>query len=577
MELPQIDFNRPVPDTSRSPLIVDDARRRALGVVEEGLAVFGQEYVKGQTNKAAASLAQGLNDIEADLDKQTIVNTQFVREKLGSLDSLDPAIRAQVVQQGMDITTGEITEMDRDDIPVWAVAGAIYDAQAKKALGAAAQNITVGGWAADFQEKAQGEIITRKAKINARSMKAGLEYLVEQDTNSALNLANAGKFPEALDVISKSRSMDPAYKEKLQGHVEKIEQVRPVYEALQREDYGAMATYLGKLNDPAEFTKLAPNERAAFSERLKSEIKQFQAAAKSSQKDALKAAADKGWNGLFEIVRAGGTPTFKSIPPPGTIDPDEQKQMIEWVENRRKGHETKTDLNLYATLSEMAREKPEEFANLSITSLINRLSPGDFKHFVDLQNKAPGATNFDDFLNTEEAINVKLPASLDPKAFKDDPAKMAQVGQVKQIIQHELAALGHRASLTERDDIIDRVIKDTVKVEPGWFSDSVKVDTSVPPKYVVALRRVAADLGFGLDSEGIASTYKDFAYYEDGINTAWAPQAGGKRLTPNEALGVYGYLKSRWSEIDAELNRKSMPLTNDNRTALAVQGYLSER
>jgi hypothetical protein len=603
MKLPEIDFNAPVPDSSRAPLMADEARRRAFQVVQKGLEAFGQELAKSQRQRAGADLAQSLNDIEAELDANPTVSTKWIKERLGgSLDGLPPELRSQVTEQGLDLNTGEIVEMDKEDIPSWIVASHIYDARSKQAISSATRNVSMGQ-AADFEEAARAEVITRKAKINERAMKAGLQYMMQTQTESALTLANAGRFDGpggARDTVEKSRAMDPAYKAKLMEHIDKIEQVRPVYEALQRDDYATMTEFIGKLNDPKEFSKLEPQERAAFSDRLKSEVKQFQERIKKEKDDTLKRNATEfvdatgqrtGWNPIFEKVREGKAVSYRDIPPPGTIAPDEQKQMIEYIDNRRKGVEPKTDLTLYAALTDLARNKPEEFASLSIPALINRLSPADFKHFVDLQAKPPGASQFDDFVSTDEAINSKLSApteqggyGFDLKKMKDDSEIQGQVGHLKSLIQHEIAALGHRPSLTERDDIIERVLKNEVQTTKHWWrSDERKVSTlGVPPKYVVALRRVSADLGYGLSAEGLKQTYTDFAFYESGITQAWGPLAGTRRkLTPDLALGAYGYLKANWSAIDAELRRVGKltgnnEIDNANRTALAVQGFLSQ-
>ncbi len=152
MELPQID-TIPVQESNHAIAQVDEARRRTFQVFEQGLGAIGAEMVKSQTNRAAASLATSLSQIESDLAAKKVLTTQEVRDALGgSLDSLPPEVRAQVAPKGLDITTGEIKEMDIKDAPAFAVAGAIFDAQAKKALAAASQNISTGGFRADFMD-----------------------------------------------------------------------------------------------------------------------------------------------------------------------------------------------------------------------------------------------------------------------------------------------------------------------------------------------------------------------------------------------------------------------------------------
>lgn len=581
MKIPEIE-SIGVQDRTNAPAVVGAAQAQALDTFSRGFEAIGKEMVRSQQQKAQADLVSRLNSIEQEIAANKTVSTQYVREKLGgSLDSLPPEIRAQVTSQGLDVNTGQIQEFDRADIPMFAVAGSIYDEQAKKALSAASQNITLGGWAKDFQNQAGEHIAQRKSKVAMEAIKDSVAHIATQDTHTALDFANAGDFANARNTISTSKAMDADHKDKLNNQIDKLEEIRPVYEALQRDDYGSMAVFLGKLNDPKEFTKLTPEERNQFTDRLKAEIKQFQESVRKENDRLLKANSEQGWNGIFAKVRTGMPISYRDIPPPGMIPADEQKAMIEYIDNKKKGVEVKTDLALYDALTRTARTDPEAFAQVPLTSLINRLSPADFKHFSDLQAHPPGAASYDDFVNTDEAIEMKLPKQLGKSEIKDNSDKQVMVGQVKQIVQHELAGLGHRASLKERDDIIDKVIKDNVKIDPHWYGDKVKVDTSVPPKYVVALRRVSNDLGFGASSEGIRRTYEDFSHYENGISTAWGPQARGQRLSVDHSLGVYGYLKSHLGEIDAELRRVGKfsgkdEIDNPLRAALAVQGYLME-
>lgn len=581
MKLPEINFNRPVPDMSRTPMIVDDARRRAFETAEKALTIFGQEYVQSQEAEAGAKWAQSLNDIDKEIDENKTVSTEWVKTHLGgSLDALPPEVRKQVTAQALDVKTGEMVEADKADIPGWIVAPYIFDAKAKAALAQASQGISSDGWKADFQTKAQVDAASRRAKVNERAMREGIKFFNLSQTNSALSFANAGKFDDARKVVSASRSMDAPYKEKLLSHIDKIEQVKPIYEAVQREDFASMAELLGRLNNPEEFTTLEPQERTAFAERLKGEIRQFQSKVSSSADDELKRNADAGWRGMFDAIRNGQPVSYKSIPPTGTIPADEEKAMMAYVDARREGHPIKTNWAVYEDL----RRRIAAGENVRVTAYRMSLADGqlsDLIHFSTAKNS--GGSHFDNFITTEEAINSRLPKGFDPASIKGSPEKQAEVGQVKGIIQHELAALGHAPTLQERDDIIDKVIHENIKVEKGWIRDSVKVPTlGIPPKYVVALRRVASDLGVSLDDKGLAGTYKDFSYYEPGIATAWGPQARGRQPTPDLLLGVYGYLKANWGSIDAELKRVGRltgnnEIDNPNRAALAVQGFLTNQ
>lgn len=577
MNLPEINFNRPVADDSRTSLIVDEARRKAFDVVMKGVSAFSAEFAKTQDDEANAEFAQGVSDIDNDLDANKTTSTEWVRKQLGgTLDALPPEIRAQVTAQALDMKTNEMVEADRSDIPGWVVAPYVFNARVEAALNKAAAKVSAGKQE-EFKAGKAEAIASKRAKIASAALREGIEAFNVKQTQAAIQLASTGQFDEARGVVSKSRSMDAPYKEKLLSQIDKIEQVRPIYEAVQREDIGAMAELLGKLNDPGQFGTLEPSERTAFSERLKGEIRDFQAKIKSSEDRELKLNADAGWRGIFEAVRTGRPVTYKDIPATGTIPPEEEKQMMAYVDARREGTPIKTNWSVYEDL----RRKISAGEDVRVTAHRMSLADSELQDLINFSTAVrTGGSRYDNFISTEEAIESRLPKGFDKESRKKDEKKSAMVGHVYALVRDELSALGQNATPTQRDEAIDKVIRDNVKVEPGWIRDTVKVPTmgmGIPPKYVVALRRVASALGTTLDDDGLAATYKDFSYYEKDLLDAWGPQARGRRPDPDLLLGAYGYLKGRWGSIDAELRRAGRTLDNPNRAALAVQGFLANQ
>jgi hypothetical protein len=586
-----------VQESSGAPLRVDAARRQSIETLQKGFAELGKELVDTEKVKAKAVFAQEMGAVEDGINATKTVSTGFLREQLGEgFNDLDPALRAQLVQKGLDINSGKETEFDIENIPMWKVAGVIFDAKSKEALAKASKHITTGGWQADFQDEMQGEIVQRKIEINKKQMAQLSGFLTEQQTQAALERAGAAsaisnpalraaEFAKIRKDVAGSRAMDAEFKAKLTDQISKLEEVAPVYEALRRDDYAEMAVQLGRLNDPKEFTGLSPQERAAMSDRLKAEIKQFKAAVDGEQKRVLRDAAERGWNALFTKLRSGAPLTLKDIPAPGSIPADDQRQMIEYVTNKVNGVEAKTDLPTYYGLTQMWREEPDKFAQLQLTRYLNVLSPSDFKHFADLQTK-PDPVKFDDVVNTDEAINAALldKFKIDVKKPSNDQEK-SDISRIKSLVQGELAQLGHRATLEERNKIIDDVTERERKTEAHWYGDRQKPSgtRNVPPGYTVAIREIHAQLarinpnvGATLSPEMIESTYKDFTNYSPDIERAWKLSATRKRVfTPSEAMRVYGYLKANWGTIDAELTRRGNALNNENRTALAVQTYLT--
>jgi hypothetical protein len=108
--------------------------------------------------------------------------------------------------------------------------------------------------------------------------------------------------------------MDLKHKVDLSSHVDKIEQTRPLYEALRTGDIGTMAKQLVALGDAKQFTKLSPQERDAFTNRLESEIKAFQDGLARADDQKLKANAEAGWNGIFQKERGGDCRAMRTSP-----------------------------------------------------------------------------------------------------------------------------------------------------------------------------------------------------------------------------------------------------------------------
>lgn len=593
-EFPKIDFSAPVQDVSRETLRLGEAQRGAFKTMEEGLTLYSKELIRTQQQKAAVELADHLNTIENEISTRKFVSTQEVKDFLGAdYDKLDPSLKSQLTYRGLDINSGEPREFDRGDIPMWMVAGSIFDSRARKAVNVASENLSLGGWKADFQGKAEEELVKRKMKINEHQIKSLNDYLVEQQTQGIVELANAGAFDKARSDLSDSKVFDPAYKERVSRFIDKVEQTKPVYDALQRDDYAEMASIVGQLNDPKKFTALDPKERAAFSDRLKSEIRQFQDHVRK-EKDRLmeQNAAEfvdpatgrkSGWNPIFEKVRAGVVPSYKDVPPPGVIKPDEQKQMIAYVDGKIEGKEPKTNLFLYSYLSDLARTNPEKFVEYPLTMKINELSPEDFKHFQNLKAERASGPNYDNFVSTEEAINVRLAGrGVDLKS--KDSGVQEGIGSVKSLIQHELAALGRRPTLEERDKVIDKVISEKVPLE-GWiWKTATFKNANIPARYEAAIKQVYSNLARlspkidqNISAENLKKTWEDFSKYEKPIVDGWPFLGGGKKLRPEDAVLIYGTLKAAGNEIDSELRRSGRPLTDENRAALATQMYLSRR
>lgn len=575
MKLPEIETNAPVQTSSEGFGLIDAAQRQAAGAVEQGFQAFGQEMIKSQNSKAAAELLSGLEHAQIDLRSKKTISTQDLKDTLGSdYDSLDPRIKAQTTRSVLNPQTGQMETQERDDIPMFSVAESIYDARAKKLLEDSASHFTGDRAAQEFRDKAQHEILTQRQKLSMKTMYDMHDYLRTQDTATAIDLANAGRPDDAKKVLAGSNTMDLAHKEQVSNHIDKVTQTRPLYEALRTHDIGTMAQQLTQLGDPKQFTKLSPEERDQFTNRLTAEIKDFQRQVSSADDEVLKRNAEAGWNGILSKVRDGQPVSYSDVPMPGAVKADAQREMIAYVDKINKGEKPDTDMGLYAGLTQLATSDRQKFTTTDLLKYRNRLSDADFKHFVDLQAGLRGGNPeaYDHFQTTDEAIDTQLRApqyNIDPK----DKNNAEKVGYVKTLVQHELAAAQERnggkpLSLEERDGVISATLKNSIDPRKegyvfgligGHNSTILGAKAGVDPAAAATFQKAVSALDPSFSSldgdkkvKKLTDQYGDYQMLEPYIDHAWKIQKG-KNITPSDSVQMWYYARKNWSRLEGQL------------------------
>jgi hypothetical protein len=462
---------------------------------------------------------------------------------------------------------------------MFAVAGHIFDARAKKLLVDSAAKFTSPGWAAEFQDHAQHEILQKKMKLSRftrctmrmntcsnrrrhrRSMQRTRETLRSRSTSS-LRLA----------------SLDPKIRLELEGHVDKITQMRPLYEALRTGNIADMADMLPALGDPKQFTKMNEEERVSFTHRFEAEIKGFQDGIRKAGDAQLKANADAGWNGIFVKERGGQPIALSDIPAPGTVPAEAQKEMIKYVNTLNKGEKPETDWTLYAGLLDQTKDR-QKFAGVNLLNYRNRLADPEFKQLLDLQMGLKGGNGeaYDHFVNTDEAISVRLaaaPYNIDVK----DKDKAEQIGYVKTQIQRALAREqesngGKPLAMEVRDRVIDKAIKDSVDPKKegylgGWAfgigGNSAGVPAfkaGVPPTIATTFQRAVSALypkemggDFKKRTNTLAEQYADYSALEPTIEKAWSLMRG-KSIDPHDAVQAWYYIRQNRARLEGSLRQ----------------------
>lgn len=555
--LPEIE-TAPVQDTSGAHLQLSSDARRFADTMQAGLQAIGHEIARTEAQRGEVKLATALNDTEEMIDANKQVSTAWLREKLGpDFDSISPEIKKRITQKNP--ITG--ADEDRQDIPMWQVAGSIYDAKSRRAIADATGEISGDGWKSEFSDKAALEIQRRKMEIGRKQLHAMGSDLAAQHIQDAMDAANAGNFELAYQVVATSPWLPKAAKLKADEEVAKIQESKPIFDADRTDDYGKMAELIGKLNDPAEFTHLDPKERDAYSTKLKARIKEFQANARTEEERRKKAYDDSIAMGVYQASVAGQRLSAKMLPL-DMNDPDKYKSLAEYIEKKNKGEEPKTNYRLFAALYERIKNGEE----VMLTDHLTELSGADFKQLLEMQIGKKSGAGFDKFQTTDEAINTQLRGYGYNPADTKDSKLQEKVGYLKSIVQHEMAAAqgakpgSPELSLEERDALITRVLKREIDPKSGMLSRT-SVPThklGVPAQIVPTFRRAVAALApvlkFGdPNSEQVLEmAYSDYRVYEPEIEIAWNVQRGANIL-PSDTVRVWYYLNANMARLRGRL------------------------
>lgn len=293
MQLPRVTFPATPDDVERGQRRVGAAAQGLGDVISQGLALYGQELVKGQTIEAQLSLTKGLDEIEQELKVRKAIPLAELQERLGDrFDALPAEIREQPIVRMKDPDTGEESEQPAL-VPMWAVADRLFDLEAEKALGAAMKHITVGrGWQGSFQQAARGELLSRKARVNEVQLPAMHTYQVETRTRQILEAANRGDFgPEGDDknlgdagamIAASIGVLGTDGAEKLRQEVLARKLAAPIEHARTQASSDApqhrdeakrrLKTSLDVLSDPSKFQSVSPEHRAALASKARSTL-----------------------------------------------------------------------------------------------------------------------------------------------------------------------------------------------------------------------------------------------------------------------------------------------------------------
>lgn len=211
MKIPGINYGGPVPSTLGAIQVVDDAQRRAAAQISQGLDALGQEMVRTQSEQAAVRLQTGLKELETEIASTPYMSAEQVRERLGpDFESLRPEVRQELTRTAPDGTT-----VDRQDVPTWMVAGALYQRRARELQTDAAQSISFPGHRSEFERKAQLEVADGQHRMVVTAAKAAIDDQKATQKATVAQLVRLKAYDQALEAVNTSKAWEPGEKAQL--------------------------------------------------------------------------------------------------------------------------------------------------------------------------------------------------------------------------------------------------------------------------------------------------------------------------------------------------------------------------
>jgi len=209
------------------------------------------------------------------------------------------------------------------------------------------------------------------------------------------------------------------------------------------------ATLSGKDEDEVvQRIKVLDSERVQLRERV--------------QKDA----SDQAWNIYAQTGR---------MPPPSVQAAMDGKDLVALrrtaqadAEARAAKTEVKTDPNVYYALTLAAAQDQANFKQEDLRRYFDRLSPGDRKHFIDLQAKTAKDEDAADISSLEQQKRQYV----DLLKLDKDKAGMFSM-EADKVLRAAQAAKGTKLTDVERQKVLDRMVLQG-SVPGSWFGSNTR-------------------------------------------------------------------------------------------------------
>lgn len=241
--------------------------------------------------------------------------------------------------------------------------------------------------------------------------------------------------------------------------------------------------------------KYSGKEEDAIVTRIKGYDSEKTVLRERAQKDA----ADEAWR-VYAQTRRLPSPALQALMDGKDLEALRRTARVD-AEARSARSEAKTDPSVYYALTVAAASDPN-FKKEDLRAYFDKLSPGDRKHFIDLQAKTLKPNEADDVVTASQQITtltkqLKL-KDRDAGTFADQANRALFAAQQEK---------GNKLNQAERQKVLDRLIVEGTTSGGSWFSsnkarlfEAQAAGRGFTPKFNDEQRRKAAQ---ALQREGI--------------------------------------------------------------------------
>jgi len=594
MRLPGISYERAVSDSSASAA-APEALSKTSQSIAQGLEAFGRELVRTQMMQARARLSSSLDEIDRDLSGKPYVSAKEIRDALGDdIERLPPGVREM-----LEVTTPSGEKVDNDQIPTWAVRGALFERRASAALDSAAGGVTAMGWREEFKASSQSALQERRHRLNQTAAKEMLEYQQKTQGQSLRLQMNTATTPQEWwgeggihAQIDESQALDPAQKDALHAEARKTEQIRPTLDALREWDEEGMRRERDRLNDEKQLPDVDPETRRAMVRQLEAQIGALDKAKKpENQPDPKKIAYEQAMGQMQQLVldrERGGQPLGPAdemtllglMPKAMDLHPKDWDSMRDFVKELTTGSEMKTDDLTYLALYRAYASDPEGFKSgkgftytdprtgkertgAKLQDFFSRLAGPDRQEFVRLAFGSDKGVNVNVNVNNGPLSDMDLVRSglreygfdLDAKNERKQGAAAAALRLVNTGLANAASAKGAPLTEDEKSATIRRVLKSNTKRVSSWFGPDVYVfkDSEAPPEIVQGVRDMARARGVTIGDADVEDYAKFYIEQEEAIDKAWGEVSRGAPLDMQKGADLLWELQR--NRVEGQLDK----------------------